>query len=207
MTAQSGAGRICLSVKTLRIRVPQPGSSGPVDIEALLRFTRAAISDQNYSKKHTSKATESCVLNANEEKRSIVASPPYHGLRTGSDVTDGALLRGSSREPVSDTPTQIVCSRRAVDRAPRPKRGRRNRRDWAYCYSGFARLRRTIFGGAAAAHRDNRPHTTTERLLPGRLSRSGNVGASHRNKSVTTGVTSLHEPKVNRKGPTRRENR
>jgi hypothetical protein len=148
-------------------------------------FARAAIVDPGHSKKHTSKATEACVLNANEEKRSIFASAPYHGLCVRSDVTDGALLRGPSREPVSRAPAEIVCSRRAVDRAARPKRRRRNCRDWDYCYSGLAGIRRPISGGAAAARRVNRPHTTTERVLY-----LESWSASHRNKSVTTGVTS-----------------
>ena len=153
-------------------------------------------------KKHTSKITESCVLHANEQKRSIFASPPYHGLCAGSHVTDGALLRGASREPVSGAPSEIVCSRRAVDRAARPDRGRRNCRDWGYCYSSLAGIRRPISGGVAAARRDNRPHTTTERV-----SYLESWSASHRNKSVTTGVTSWREPRVTRKGITRRENR
>ena len=50
--------------------------------------------------------------------------------------------------------------------------------------------------------RDNRPHTTTERV-----SYLESWSASHRNKSVTTGVTSWREPRVTRKGITRRENR
>ena len=116
-------------------------------------------------KKHTSNATEACVLNANEEKRSIVASAPYHGLCVGSDVTDGALLRGSSREPVGGAPAEIVCSRRAVDRAARPNRGGRNCRDWGHCYSGLAGVRRAISGGTAAARRDNRLPTTAKRIL------------------------------------------
>jgi hypothetical protein len=120
-------------------------------------------------KNHTSNATEVCVLNANEEKLSIVASAPYHGLCVGSDVTDGALLRGSSREPVSGASAEIVCSRRAVDCAARPKCRRRNCRDWGYCYSSLASIRRPIFGGTSAARRDHRPPTTSKRRLGSRL--------------------------------------
>jgi hypothetical protein len=120
-------------------------------------------------KKHTSKITKSCVLHANEQKRSIFASPLYRGLCAGSDVTDGALLRGSSREPVSGAPTEIVCSRRTVDRAPRAKRGRRNRRDWAYCHSGPSRVRRAIFGRIASARRgDSQLSTKAEPVFRGR---------------------------------------
>ena len=121
------------------------------------------------TEKHTSNATEVCVLNANEEKRSIDASAPYHGLCVGSDVTDGTLLRGPSWEPLSGTQAQIVCSRRAVDRAPRPKRGRRNCGDWRHCYGGLAGVRRAISGRTAAARRDHRPPTTSERRLRSRL--------------------------------------
>jgi hypothetical protein len=93
----------------------------PVDTKACFAL-REPQSPSPATEKHTSKATEACVLNANEEKRSIFASAPYHGLCVGSDVTGGALLRGSSREPVSGAPAEIVCSRRAVDCAARPKR-------------------------------------------------------------------------------------
>ncbi len=157
----------------------------PVDMKALLQVARAAISDSGHIKNTHPRSPSCAFYKRNEQKRSIFASPPYHGLCVGSDVTDGALLRGPSREPVSGAPTQIVCSRRAVDRAARPDRGRRNCRDWGFCYSSLAGIRRPISGGIAAARRDNRPHTTTERV-PYLESWS----ASHRNKSVTTGVTS-----------------
>src|SRR5262249_31167637 len=117
-----------------------------------------------HRKKYTSKTTDSCVLHANEQKRSIFASPPCHGPCGGSDVTDGALLRGPPREPVSDAATEIVCSRRVVDRTARPERGRRNRRDWGHCYGGLAGVRRAIFGRIITARRDHRPSVTSERL-------------------------------------------
>jgi hypothetical protein len=154
MLTQSGARWIRLSVKTLRAHV-LARIGDPRRYESVA--SRCAISDPGHRKKHTSKITESCVLHANEQKRSIVVSPPFHGLCVGSDVTDGALLRGPSREPVSGAPAEIVCSRRAVDRAAGPDRRRRNCRDWGYCYSGLAGVRRPISGGTAAARRDNRP--------------------------------------------------
>jgi hypothetical protein len=168
MLTQSGARWIRLSVKTLRAHV-LARIGDPRRYKGVPCFARAAIIDPGHSKKHTSKATEACVLHANEQKRSIFASPPYHGLCVGSDVTDGALLRGPSREPVSGAPAEIVCSRRAVDRAARPKRGRRNRRDWAYSHSSPSRVRRAVFGRIASVRRgDSQLSTKAERALRGR---------------------------------------
>jgi hypothetical protein len=122
-----------------------PGSATPVEHKGVAPRCESRDWRSRPPKKHTSKITKSCILHANEQKRSIFASPLYRGLCVGSDVTDGALLRGSSREPVSGAPPEIVCSRRAVDRAPRPKGGRGNRRDWAYCQRPFARSTRNIW--------------------------------------------------------------
>src|SRR4029453_6203294 len=91
-------------------------------------------------KKHTSNATEPCVLNANEEKPSILSSAPYHGLCAGGDGTDGAILPGSPWQPLGCPPAQVVCSRRALDRAARPKCRGRNCGDWAHRYGRFARI-------------------------------------------------------------------
>jgi hypothetical protein len=153
-----------------------PGLATPVEHKGVAPRCESRDWRSRPPKKHTSKITKSCVLHANEQKRSIFASPLYRGLCVGSDVTDGALLRGSSREPVSGAPPEIVCSRRAVDRAPRPKGGRGNRRDWAYCHSGPSRVRRAIFGRIASARRgDSRLSTKAERVLRARAFPSGEM--------------------------------
>src|SRR5260370_38970258 len=67
--------------------------------------------------KTTSNSTKACVLHANEQKYRAGFTPAaHHGLRGDSDGTNGALLRGSSRQPISRAPASIVCPQRAWDR-------------------------------------------------------------------------------------------
>src|SRR5205814_10245190 len=84
--------------------------------------------------KTTSNATKACVSHENEEEQwSHFASTPRHGLCAGGNGTNGVVLPGAPRESGGGSTSPMICSRRALGGAARPKRGRRNPRHWVNC--------------------------------------------------------------------------
>jgi hypothetical protein len=118
-------------------------------VQSTARPTKCAASRP--SKTHTSNSTNTFVLHTNEEKWFTFCSAPCPGLCVGGDGTDGTILPGSPREPVGGASARLVCSWRALDRAARPKRRRRNHWDWGHCHSGFARVRCAVSGWVTPA--------------------------------------------------------
>jgi hypothetical protein len=159
-----------------------------------------------------------------EKQRSSLAWALPHGLCRRRDGTNGTLLCGSPGESIGCPPTPIIYSRRALDRAAWTKRRRRNRWNWANCYSSLARFRRAILGRiATAAWREQRPSSDAKRIrcaghvITSKIElhlraysspmRKGNFDLVERWKQfVTTVVQSSREP-VKRKRPNETENR
>jgi hypothetical protein len=110
-------------------------------------------------------------LHENEEERSVFARAPRHGLRGGGNGTNGALLRGPSRQSVGCAPVSIIFSRRTLDWVARAKRGRGDSWDRADCGGSSPRIRRAIFGWPASTEPGNQASSIRSQrsLRAGRL--------------------------------------
>jgi hypothetical protein len=171
-------------------------------MKALLRVARAAISDPGHRKNtHPRSPSRAFYTRMNKNGRSSRHRHIMDYARAAMSQTELYCEAHPGSPSAVRRPRLFVRGELWIALlGPTVEEG--DCRDWGNCYSSLAGIRRPISGGAAAARRDNRPHTTTERVLY-----LESWSASHRNKSVTTGVTSWREPRVTRKGITRRENR